>query len=240
VIRTPRRPGPLCRVAVALAAAAALALTGCTALPAAPSTPAVTAPASVTQPTAVAIGDSIAIGWNVPLDDAWPLIVANRLDWNLTDLGEGGAGFTRKGVNTHEFDDQVSAAIRLRPQVVIVAATRNDAATAAASPATLDSATQAAIDRLATALPHTTIIGMNSVWGATDPGPAAAVIDNALKRAVLGAGGHWLALGQTFRGQPTLLQADGVHPTSAGQALLGRTVADAIAKARIEPGLVRG
>ncbi|MEY9854387.1 lysophospholipase L1-like esterase [Leifsonia sp. EB41] len=142
-------------------------------------------------------------------------------------------------MNTHDFDDQVSAAIRLRPQVVIVAATRNDAATAASAPGTVTRDTAAAIDRLSTALPHTTIIGIGSVWGATAAGRTATVVDEALKSAVLGVGGHWLPLGQTFLGQPTLLQADGIHPTSAGQELLGRTVADAIAKARIEPGPAR-
>ncbi|MEY9953872.1 SGNH/GDSL hydrolase family protein [Leifsonia sp. EB34] len=229
------------RVAAVLAVAAGLVLTGCTTLaPTAPSTQSSSATTADAQPTAAAIGDSIAIGWGVPADDAWPLVAATRLGWNLTDLGEGAAGFSKPGVNTHDFDDQVSAAIRLRPQVVIVAATRNDASTAATAPATLERDTRAAIDRLSDALPHTTIIGMGSVWGATPPEKTAPVIDAALKSAVLAVGGHWLPLGQTFLGHPTLMLADGIHPTSAGQELLGSAVADAIAKARIEPGPARG
>lgn len=234
------RAGGVRRVAVLLAVVAGLALAGCTSLgTSATSTPSPAA-STAAQPTAAAIGDSIAIGWGVPADDAWPLIAATRLGWDLTDLGEGGAGFTKPGVNTHDFDDQVSAAIRLRPQVIIVAATRNDAATAAASPATVTRDTAATIERLSTALPHTTIIGMGSVWGATAADRSATVVDEALKSAVLSVGGHWLPLGQTFLGRSTLLQADGIHPTSAGQELLGQTVADAIVKARIEPGPARG
>ncbi|MFE4469650.1 SGNH/GDSL hydrolase family protein [Leifsonia sp. NPDC056824] len=236
-----RRDGRVRRVAAVLAVVAGLALTGCTTLTTSgPATPSPSAPTVRAQPTAAAIGDSIAIGWGVPADDAWPLIAATRLGWDLTDLGEGGAGFTKPGVNTHDFDDQVSAAIRLRPQVVIVAATRNDSATAAAAPATVKRDTVAAIDRLSTALPRTTIVGMGSVWGATAADRTATVIDEALKSAVLAVGGHWLPLGQPFLGKPTLMQSDGIHPTSAGQSLLGRTVADAIAKARIEPGPARG
>ncbi|CAM5291449.1 SGNH/GDSL hydrolase family protein [Leifsonia shinshuensis] len=219
-----------------MAVASALALTGCSAFSEAAPAARPTATATATQPTAVAIGDSIAIGFGVPADDAWPLLAASRLGWNLTDLAEGGAGFTKPGVNSHEFDDQVSAAIRLRPQVVVIAATRNDAATAAAAPSTVRQATRAAIDRLATALPDTTIIGLGSVWGATPAPAAATVLDGALKDAVLAAGGHWLSLGQTFLGHPDLLQGDGIHPNSAGQLLLAKAVADAIAHARIEPG----
>ena len=239
-----RRGGRIRLAATAVVAATLLLLSGCslTSIDSrASSTPSTTAPSpahttTTGMPSAAVIGDSIAIGWNVPADDAWPLIAADRLGWNLTDLGEGGAGFTKPGVNSHDFDDQVSAAIRLRPQVVIIAATINDAATALVAPGTVKTETRAAVDRLANALPDTTIIGMGAVWGATAAPTVASVMDDALKNAVLGAGGHWLAIGQTFLGRADLMQTDGIHPNAAGQALLGRTVADAIAKAGIEPG----
>lgn len=229
-----RRGARLCRGAAALSVAAAV-LAGCSSFPAGDAATSSATPGAATaaQPTAVAIGDSIAIGWGVPADDAWPLLAASRLGWNLTDLAEGGAGFTKPGVNTHEFDDQVSAAIRLRPEIVVIAATRNDAATAAAQPETVKQATLAAVDRLATALPDTTIVGMGAVWGATAKPPAATVIDDALKTAVLGAGGQWLHIDQVFSGRSDLLLSDGIHPTAAGQALLAKAVADAIAEARI-------
>ncbi len=241
---SPRRGGRFRLPATAVAAATLLLLSGCaltsidSRASSAPSTTASSRPRTTTtgMPSAAAIGDSIAIGLNVPADDAWPLIAADRLGWNLTDLGEGGAGFTKPGVNSHDFDDQVSAAIRLRPQVVIIAATINDAATALVAPGTVKTETRAAVDRLANALPDTTIIGMGAVWGATAAPTVASVMDDALKNAVLGAGGHWLAIGQTFLGRADLMQTDGIHPNAAGQALLGRTVADAIAKAGIEPG----
>lgn len=244
MVATGRRRGTIRVAAAVLVAATSLLLTACSvgstgAL--STSTPDGTAssrPHTTTagMPSAAVIGDSIAIGWNVPAEDAWPLIAAERLGWNLTDLAEGAAGFTKPGVNTHDFDDQVSAAIRLRPQVVIIAATRNDAATATTAPTTVKTATQNAIDRLSNALPHTTIIGMGAVWGAIPPPSTASVMDDALKSAVVGAGGHWLAIGQTFLGRADLMQTDGVHPNTAGQTLLGKTVADAIAEAGIEPG----
>lgn len=239
--RPARRGTGIRRIVGALALSCALALAGCTALPTSDASPTPTS-TTATQPVAVAIGDSIAIGVGVPAEDSWPLVAASRLGWNLTDFGEGGAGFTTQGVNTHVFDDQVSAAIRLRPQIVIVAATRNDAyALSTGTPAaTLRKATTAAIDRLAAALPGTTIVGMGSVWGATAAPATANVVDSALKSAVLSVRGHWLTVGPIFLGHPSLMQKDGVHPTLEGQALLGRAVADAIAQARIEPGPARG
>jgi len=97
-------------------------------------------------------------------------------------------------------------------------------------------ATLPAVDRLSTALPDRTIIGMGAVWRATAAPAFASLMDDALKNAVLGAGGHWLAIGRTFLGRADLMQTDGIHPNAAGQTLLGKTVADAIAKAGIEPG----
>lgn len=244
MIGTARRGSTVRVAAAALAAATALLLSGCATSStdslstSTPSGAATSRPQTTTtgMPTAVVIGDSIAIGMGVPADDAWPLVAATRLGWNLTDFAESGAGFTRPGVNTHLFDDQVSATIRLHPQVVIVAATRNDIRSATSDPASLNAATSAAIDRLTIALPNATLIGMGAVWGATPPPSAASVIDDALRSAVLHAGGHWLDLGQPFTGRTDLLLADGVHPTSAGQSLLGRKVAEAVSSAGIEPG----
>lgn len=234
------RPSRLRVALVSVAAAAALLLAGCSTTVYDP--PATSRPTSSRDavpgselPTAAVIGDSIAIGLGVPATDAWPLIAAARLGWNLTDFAESGAGFTRPGVNSHRFDDQVSAVIRLRPQIVIVAATINDAATAQTAPGTVITATRAAIDRMATALPDTTIIGMGAVWGATAAPAVARVMDDALKGAVLGVGGHWLSIGQTFLGRADLMQPDGIHPNTAGQVLLGEAVSDAIAKAEIRP-----
>ena len=173
----------------------------------------------------MAIGDSIAIGNGVPAEDAWPLLVADRLGWTLTDFGESAAGFTVKGLNTHTFDDQVSATIRLRPDVVIVAATRNDLF---ASTASLRTAATAALERLRSALPEARIIGVSALWG-SDPTPAQVpVISRTVQAAVLDVGGSWVELGQPFAGHPELLISDQVHPTVEGQQLIADAVVRSI------------
>ncbi|WP_374010844.1 SGNH/GDSL hydrolase family protein [Leifsonia sp. LS-T14] len=221
--------GPFATVLLA-ATALAVVLTGCT-----PAGPAVFTPDATASPsptaapraplTAAAIGDSIAIGNGVPADDAWPLLVADHFGWTLSDFAESAAGFTAPGLNTHIFNDQVSAVIRLHPDVVIVGATRNDVF---APTATLDTAATAAMQRLRTALPHARIIGVSALWG-SDPTPdQIPVISATVKEAVLGVGGSWVDLGQPFTGHPELVLADHVHPTVEGQELLAQKVITAV------------
>ncbi|MGO4535589.1 SGNH/GDSL hydrolase family protein [Leifsonia sp. 2MCAF36] len=215
------------------AAALATALAGCTpagrnASPAG----AVTAgshSSDISMPTAVtaaAIGDSIAIGNGVPAEDAWPLLVADHFGWTLSDFAETGAGFTQPGLNTHVFNDQVSAAIRVHPSVVIVGATRNDVF---ASTAALKKAATAALKRLRTALPHARIIGVSALWGSEPPPSQIPVISATVRDSVVAVGGSWVEIGQPFLGHRDLVRADHVHPTVEGQKLLARTIEHAIA-----------
>ena len=190
-------------------------------------TPTVSPTSTPVPVTAVAIGDSIAIGNGVPAEDAWPLLVADRLGWTLTDFGESAAGFTVKGLNTHTFDDQVSAAIRLRPDVVIIAATRNDLF---ASTTSLRAAATAALERLRSALPETRIIGVGAIWGSDVAPGQVALISSTVKTAVLAVGGSWIDVGQPFAGRPDLVQADRIHPTVEGQRLLASTISAAISR----------
>ena len=190
-------------------------------------------PSASSEPViAAAIGDSIAIGNGVPAEDAWPLLVAQHFGWSLSDFAESAAGFTAPGLNTHIFNDQVSAVIRVHPDVVIVGATRNDVF---ASPATLSTAATAALKRLHAALPHARIIGVSALWG-SDPTPAEVpVISQTVKAAVLAVGGSWVDLGQPFAGHPELVLADHVHPTVEGQRLLAQRVSAAIAAQHVRP-----
>ena len=227
---TRRSPGAF--LATLLAATLVAALSGCTAAGQAAPAPTLlpsASPTSTATPapvTAAAIGDSIAIGNGVPAEDAWPLLVADRFGWTLSDFAESAAGFTVEGLNTHTFDDQVSAVIRLRPQVVLIGATRNDLF---APTPTLRAAATAALERLRTALPHARIIGVGPLWGSDEAPAQIAVIDKTVKEAVLDVGGSWIELGQPFTGHPDLVLADHVHPTVEGQKMLADTIADQIA-----------
>lgn len=221
---TNRRPRH--RVATALLAGAlALSTVGCTAAGGQAAQPTATTTAESRSPTAAAIGDSIAIGYGVPADDAWPLLVAKRLGWDLTDLADSASGFTRKGGSSHTFDDQVSAVIRLRPDIVVVGATRNDVD---APPATLKAAATSALERLRAALPDARIIGVSPIWGADAPTAQLGSVRATVRTAVLDVGGSWVDIGQPFTGHPELL-IDSKHPTVDGQEEVATAVAEKVA-----------
>ncbi|MBW8872837.1 MAG: hypothetical protein JF618_12000, partial [Leifsonia sp.] len=113
---------------------ALLALAGCsatpTARPVAAQSTSVAAPVAGTARQnadpidAVAIGDSIAFGKGVTASEAWPAILSASHGWRLTDLAVSGSGFVKPGWNGATYRGQVDAALRLHPQVILLAATR--------------------------------------------------------------------------------------------------------------------
>ncbi len=228
---------PITRIAAAAIAAIVLTVTaGCTAFAGGASvtgepTPAPTSQASSDAPVrAAAIGDSIAIGNGVPSDDAWPFLVADQFGWTLNDFADSASGFIAPGLNTHTYEAQVTQAIALRPQVVLVAATRNDTL---GSTIELKQTATAQLQRLRTALPDAVIIGVGPIWGAGTPTPATPVVASIVRSAVLAVDGTWVDVGQPFQNRADLVQKDNVHPTTEGQQLLAGLIADKIAAARV-------
>ena len=83
------------------------------------------------------------------------------------------------------------------------------------------------------ALPTTTIIAVSSVWGDTAVPVQMSAIDAAVDAATISVGGIFLNIGQPLADQPTLMQADDVHPTAGGQKILATAVDRELAKARV-------
>ncbi|MFP3465045.1 SGNH/GDSL hydrolase family protein [Leifsonia sp. SIMBA_070] len=239
--RRRQRPlGPrLALLAPAALTAAMLALAGCSALPAAhplaapaqgsqARSTALAAPAAgtVRQGTtgtvdAVAIGDSIAFGKGVTPEQAWPALVSADHGWRLTDLAVSGSGFVKPGWNGTTYRQQVDAALRLHPQVILLAATRND------REQSLEAVTANA-DRMLRELrekfPDATIIGVTGIWGADAPPATMTHVDGIVGDAVRDVDGTWLDIGFPLVGHPDLVQADGIHPNAAGQKVVARTI----------------
>lgn len=228
---------PITRIAAAAIAAIVITVTaGCTSLAggapltATPSPSPAASGVSDAPVRAAAIGDSIAIGNGVPYDDAWPFLVAKEFGWTLSDFADSASGFIAPGLNTHTYEAQVSQAIALRPQVVIVAATRNDTL---GSTVALKNTATAQLQRLRTALPDAVIIGVGPIWGAGQPTPQTPVVGKIVKAAVLSVDGTWIDVGQPFQNRLDLVQKDHVHPTVAGQQLLAGLIADKVAAAGV-------
>ena len=216
--------------AVALLAVTAGLLAGCSAAPPARPVAAVgspaAAPATAHATTAVAIGDSIAFGKGVTPDEAWPARVAHAHDWNLTDLAVSGSGFVKPGWNGTTYQQQVAAAVRLHPDFVLIAATRNDRDE---DPAQVGERADAMLGELRSACPHAHIIGITAVWGSDNPPATIARVDGIVEKAVKAVDGTFIDIGFPLLGRPQYLQPDGIHPNAAGQDVVARVVESKLA-----------
>jgi acyl-CoA thioesterase-1 len=179
---------------------------------------------SATGPVVVAMGDSIMAGHGLSPDQAWTALLAKEDDWRFTNLASDGSGFAQVGSNGDTFADQAQAAVKLNPGVIIIAGSSNDLGI---NDVTLAQETAAIIASVHAALPKTTIIAVNSIWGASALPQQMNVIDTQVKAAVAAAGGDFLDIGQPLSGHPELMQAGDVHPNAAGQ----RALADAFDQA---------
>ncbi len=221
-------PTPKPLAALAALAIAALALAGCSAAaPARPvaaeGTPVAAPAAAAEKPEAVAIGDSIAFGKGVRPEEAWPALIAQQHDWRLTDLAVSGSGFVKPGWNGTTYRQQVDAALRLHPQYILIAATRNDRDQ---DPARVEASADGLLGELRDAFPHARIIGITGVWGSDKPPATMTTVDQIVEKAVTGVDGTFLDIGFPLVGHPGLVQADGIHPNAAGQRAVAHAIED--------------
>ncbi|HEY5224214.1 MAG TPA: GDSL-type esterase/lipase family protein [Microbacteriaceae bacterium] len=217
-------------VALAVGTVIAALVTAATAVSAQPHVVPQTTEGSSNGPVVVAIGDSIMAGHGLTPAEAWPALLAQADGWRVTNLASDGSGFVAIGDEGDTFANQVSAAIALHPDVVIVEGSSNDVGV---SNTVLEAATDSTMAQLRQALPRATLIGLSAVWSDTPPPSQLADIDDQVDSAVTGNGGYYLDVGQPFGGHPDLMQSDDVHPTAAGQRALVEAVSDALAEAAI-------
>ena len=135
-----------------------------------------------------------------------------------------GSGFVKPGWNGTTYRQQVDAALSLHPQVILLAATRNDRDQDQATrrPRTRDrmlrrappSGSRDAHDRR-----HQRDLGVRT----RRPRTIDARGRRSSEEAVRDVDGTWLDIGFPLVGHPELLQPDGIHPNAAGQKVVART-----------------
>lgn len=176
----------------------------------------------------VAIGDSIMKGFGLSPADAWPELISATNGWSLDTLACDGAGFVQSGSSFEcgdTFVDVSRSAATLAPDLIIIEGSSNDFGQ---SNSELLSATISALTILRTQFPNTEILGLSTVWSETTPPAQLADINSQVQEAVEEVGGHYLDIGQPLSGHPELMQADDVHPTVAGQAVLAVAIQTAV------------
>ena len=215
----PHRPLAVTATALSALLLGAIALSGCTVASSDPGVAVRPASSGDDHPTVAVIGDSIESGTGLRPAEAWPALVAVDRRWELENYSVPGAGFVALG-DEQDFGAQVDQAIALRADMVLIGASDNDLGR---DVSTVSAAMTAAVQRLRTALPHACILGFNALTGEASDDDLAP-LNEALRDAVTAVGGHWLDLGQPYRGRAGLVQDDGEHPTPAGQQAIAAAV----------------
>jgi acyl-CoA thioesterase I len=173
------------------------------------------------HPVVVAIGDSIMEGHGLRPGQSWAGLLAKQHGWRFTNLASDGSGFLKVGTKGDTFADQVRAAVKLNPSVILLAGSSNDLGES--NPA-LAKETTATIASIRAALPDVKIIAVSAIWGATSAPAQLKDIDGQVESAVTAVGGKYVDIGQPLAGHPELMQSDTVHPTAAGQRVLADSI----------------
>jgi acyl-CoA thioesterase-1 len=225
-----RRPLAALASAITVASLGAVALSGCTsAIPLA----SLGSPVADAHKRVAVIGDSIEAGLGVTAGQAWPALLAVDRRWGLDNLSVSGAGFLATGSDGGTFDSQITSAIADRAQLVLIGASDNDLGEDTAAVAT---AMKTAIDRVHRALPHARIVAYGALTGSASDDDLAP-LDSALESAVSADGGDWIDVGEPYRDRDGLVQADGEHPTAAGQHAIAAAALSALDEITASRGL---
>jgi lysophospholipase L1-like esterase len=180
---------------------------------------------------AVFLGDSFTSGWSGAGigSHGWPGLVGADRGWKIVNLAVAGTGYMNPGWTHQTIGSRVDAAIRQKPQVVVVAGGHNDSRWAAA---TTGRAAIRVIDRLHAALPDAAIVIVAPIWQDGSPPARCLALRDALRRkaAAIGAvfidplADRWFAgAGHRFIGP------DGLHPTNAGHAWIANRILEQLA-----------
>jgi acyl-CoA thioesterase-1 len=175
---------------------------------------------------AVAIGDSIAFGKGVAPHEAWPALVAAAHGWDLTDLAVSGSGFVKPGWNGTTYQQQVDRALGLKPDCILIAATRNDRDE---NPALVEQKSSEMLHALRKAFPTVRIIGITAVWGSDQPPATLDRVDEIVRKSVTAVDGTFLDIGFPLVGHPALLQPDQIHPNASGQQVIAKAIEEKLA-----------
>jgi acyl-CoA thioesterase-1 len=184
-----------------------------------------------TKTDAVVIGDSIMDGHGLPtVSESWPDLVAASSGWSLSDLAADGDGYVRTGDDGTTIADQVATAIALRPSIVILSASSNDLGE---SDAAVETAIENAVRALRVSLPNAELLAVTPIWNESASPAQLVQFGDDLDAAVLGAGGHYLDIGNPLAGEPQLMQPGDVHPNAAGQQAIATAVESALQRDRL-------
>lgn len=186
--------------------------------------------APIARRLVVFLGDSYTSGYLGIGEgsDGWPAIVSGSSGWRMVNLAEPGIGFLNPGWTT-PVRTQVAEAIRLKPDLVILAAGHNDEHYGTDRTAR---AADAVLGELGAGLPGAILVVIGPIWYDGSPVPTIVALRDHLRAGAAASGALFIdpIAGRWFAGSNhQLIGADGIHPTSSGHRHIARLVLDALA-----------
>lgn len=174
----------------------------------------------------VVLGDSYTTGSNGAGFGSrnWTTIVGRTRGWTMLNLAVAGTGFLNRGWTNQPVGSLVSAAIRQRPDMIVLASGHNDSRWTAA---TTSAEADRVIDRLHARLPDVVIVIVAPIWQNGTPPTRCLALRDHLRRKAAAVGAlfidplaeRWFA-GANHR----FIGTDGLHPTNLGH----RHIADVV------------
>jgi lysophospholipase L1-like esterase len=191
---------------------------------------------------AVFLGDSYTSGYLGTGEGpgGWPAIVSGSQGWRMVNLAEPGVGFVNPGW-TSPLQAQVAEAIRLKPDLVILAGGHNDEHYGTDRTAR---AADTVLDGVRDAFPGAILVVIGPIWYDGSPVPTIVALRDHLRASAAAMGALFIdpIAGRWFAGSNhQLIGADGVHPTNAGHRHIARLVLAALlADPRFAPAGAEG
>jgi lysophospholipase L1-like esterase len=186
----------------------------------------------LTGAKAVFLGDSYTTGLNGAGMGrrGWPAIVGRTLGWRTVNLAVAGTGFMNPGWTNQPVGTRVAAAIRQKPDVVVIASGHNDWHWSAATTAR---AADAVLDRLHRALPDAVLVIVAPIWSNGTPPARCLDLRDHLRRTARSLHAIFVdpLADRWFAGtRQRLIGGDGIHPTDAGHRYIAQRILEAIAR----------
>lgn len=213
-------------------AAICCTLSGCAAAVATPPQP----PLERRPPVVMFVGDSFTVGSGpVPRWHTYAAEAARLLGWQPVIAGAGGTGFVSDGRVGRTFQESFEAELAWRPapDVLVISGGHNDGRWPAER---VGEAADRLLDTARATWPKTQIVMVGPIW--LDPTPPAKAyrVRDALARVASSQAVPFLdALRRPWssgggKAEVKAVLPDGVHPTRAGHALMGRWLARSLTR----------
>lgn len=183
-------------------------------------------------PTALFLGDSYTAGVELPADeitDRWATRLSAAQGWVELNEGCAGAGYTHPGqVCMTTYREQIDALADANPDVIVVSGAVNDLGSTLGE---IEAAAQATFVTLTSTFPNARVYAIGGVYAGVDTatvGPTLEEIDVVIAAQATAAGATFVDIGAPLTDRPDLLADDGLHPNSAGHAVIAELTSNVI------------